>query len=156
MKSERRWVLWLRCLLLPGMGMAEDADVSIYSVVTQALQEVQEQQTCRLTAARSDIADNARPATRGGTDRPHACAGENCQTKLGAGRGGRIMRGHLCAKIYQHIFRENGDFEMAEYPGVKLVIPTICRAPNAAAGGHFLAGCTADKGNPFYAAHLCL
>ncbi|MGI6636555.1 MAG: hypothetical protein ACOX7B_15520 [Christensenellales bacterium] len=162
-KCLRSWVLWLAVLLLvPGMAMAgEDTDVSIYSVVTQAPQEVQEQQTVPAATAAPDETPQITPASQGAReeliDRMLALA-----KKLSDEAGGRPRRAHYAGDIYVcknftvHIFRENaGDFEMAEYPGVKLVIPNnLPRAESRPlAYGIFWQDVPADKGNPFYAAH---
>ncbi|MGI6654420.1 MAG: hypothetical protein ACOX55_09960 [Christensenellales bacterium] len=162
-KCFGRWVLWLAVLLLlPGMGMAgEDAEVSIYSVVTQAPQEVQEQQTVPELTAVPEATPQITPAPQGAReeliDRMLALA-----KKLSDEAGGRPRRAHYAGDIYVcknftvHIFRENaGDFEMAEYPGVKLVIPNnLPRAESRPlAYGIFWQDVPADKGNPFYAAH---
>lgn len=162
-KCFGRWVLWLAVLLLlPGMGMAgEDADVSIYSVVTQAPQEVQEQQTVPELTAVPEATPQITPAPQDAReeliDRMLALA-----KKLSDEAGGRPRRAHYAGDIYVcknftvHIFRENaGDFEMAEYPGVKLVIPNnLPRAESRPlAYGIFWQDVPADKGNPFYVAH---
>ena len=162
-KCFGRWVLWLAVLLLlPGIAMAEeDTDVSIYSIVTQAPQEVQEQQNVPELTAVPEATPQITPAPQGAReeliDRMLALA-----KKLSDEAGGRPRRAHYAGDIYVcknftvHIFRENaGDFEMAEYPGVKLVIPNnLPRAESRPlAYGIFWQDVPADKGNPFYAAH---
>ena len=76
--------------------------------------------------------------------------------KLSDEAGGRPRRAHYAGDIYVcknftvHIFRENaGDFEMMEYPGVKLVIPNnLPRAESRPlAYGIFWQDVPADKGN---------
>ena len=111
-KCFGRWVLWLAVLLLlPGIAMAEeDTDVSIYSIVTQAPQEVQEQQTVPELTAVPEATPQITPAPQGAReeliDRMLALA-----KKLSDEAGGRPRRAHYAGDIYVcknftvHIFR---------------------------------------------------
>ena len=75
--------------------------------------------------------------------------------------GGRAQRAqysgdiYICKNFSVHLFRENcGDFRMAQYPGVPLVIPNNQKKADCApyVYGVEWQDVPADEGNPFYAA----
>ena len=74
---------------------------------------------------------------------------------------GKLQRAHYASDIYVcknftvHVFKENaGDYRMAEYPNVKLVIPDNKPAKQCKpyAYGFYWEDIPASKGNPFYTA----
>ena len=75
--------------------------------------------------------------------------------------GGRAMRAqysgdiYVCKNFTVHLFRENcGDFRMAEYPDVELIIPNNQKKADCApyVYGVEWQDIAASEGNPFYAA----
>lgn len=158
----RRVLVTIMALLMALCGFGavmaqEDADVSIYSVVTQPPGEVAAPApaaTPTSTPVGTPLPDDAREEF---INRMIALAGE-----LFDETNGRPRRAHYAGDIYVcknftvHLFRENrAAYEMAEYPGVPLVIPNNLSGAESKpfAYGIFWQDVPADKGNPFYAAH---
>ncbi len=166
------WLLVLGVLFATGAAWAEDEEVSIYSVMPSG----------EASPAPADAGEGQADAVPAVTEAPVVTEVPAAQATAVPSDGravlidrmigmaeqlfdktkGRPQRAHYSGDIYVcknftvHLFRENtGDFEMAAYPGVKLVIPNnLPRAESKPlAYGIFWQDVPADKGNPFVAAH---
>lgn len=139
-------VLWLIAALMLLTGICAAAEeTEEHFEVNEENQPMQTEEASASTAAREDLIDRI------------------IETGYGLYRAanGKLQRAQFAEDIYVcknftvHVFRENsGDFRMAEFPGVELIIPN--NLPAEACKPHCYGYCWEDvkpeAGNPFYIA----